>query len=156
MISSTAMYEVMYPTNQANPEPVKHSIEKRVLINGKFRGNRQTSTETTIDTVIGCREQVYYKRNGIPCASDGDKSYAVPEYSPEFHKDGSTRPAVDFSRTNQLVTDTFIPLVPIPDKPCISFAAKEKAKRYREELDEVKGLDDWKPAPKLTVTLNFK
>ena len=32
------------------------------------------------------------KRNGIPEASPGDKSYQVPEYSPSFHKYGSTRP----------------------------------------------------------------
>ena len=39
---------------------------------------------------------VYDKRNEIPVASLGDKSYQVPEYSLDFHKQGSTRPVVNF------------------------------------------------------------
>lgn len=39
---------------------------------------------------------VFDKRNGVPAASPGDKSYEVPEYSHEFHKHGSTRPVISF------------------------------------------------------------
>ena len=39
---------------------------------------------------------VYNQRNGIPATSLGDKSYQVPEYSPDFHKHGSTRPVINF------------------------------------------------------------
>ena len=36
------------------------------------------------------------KRNGIGEASPGDKQYQVPEYSPGFHKLGSSRPIINF------------------------------------------------------------
>ena len=39
---------------------------------------------------------VFEKRNGIPVVSLGDKSYQVPEYSLDFHKQGSTRPVINF------------------------------------------------------------
>jgi hypothetical protein len=39
---------------------------------------------------------VYCKRNGLLAASLGDKSYQVPEYSRNFHKQGSTLPVVSF------------------------------------------------------------
>ena len=39
---------------------------------------------------------VFDKRNGLPAASLGDKSYQVPEYSLDFHKQGSTRPVINF------------------------------------------------------------
>lgn len=42
-------------------------------------------SETTID-----------KRNGIPFASEGDKSYQAAEYSPNFHKAGSSLPSPQF------------------------------------------------------------
>ena len=90
---------------------------------------------------------------GIPCAYPGDKSYAVPEYSKDFHKEGSTRPAINFSRTNEVVADTFIPLSPLTAEKRDSFRKKEKLKREQEEVDSVKQLDDWKPAPPLTIGL---
>lgn len=39
---------------------------------------------------------VFDRRNSIPIASLGDKSYQVPEYSLDFHKQGSTRPVTNF------------------------------------------------------------
>ena len=36
------------------------------------------------------------QRNGLPQASPGDKSYQAVEYSPSFHKSGSTLPVVNF------------------------------------------------------------
>lgn len=36
------------------------------------------------------------QRNGIGMAAPGDKSYQVVEYSPDFHKYGSTLPVVNF------------------------------------------------------------
>ena len=36
------------------------------------------------------------KRNGIPSASPGDKSYQAPEFSAGFHNDGSTLPPSNF------------------------------------------------------------
>ena len=41
-------------------------------------------------------EYLVNKRNEIKEASPGDKSYQVPEYSPSFHKLGSTRPVTRY------------------------------------------------------------
>ena len=35
-------------------------------------------------------------RGGLPMLSDGDKSYAIPEYSYNFHHEGSTLPVINF------------------------------------------------------------
>lgn len=40
--------------------------------------------------------KVIDRRNGIPAASPGDKSYKSVEYSPDFYKISSTLPAVNF------------------------------------------------------------
>lgn len=36
------------------------------------------------------------KRNGLGESSPGDKPYKTPEYSPKFHKLGSSLPVIDF------------------------------------------------------------
>lgn len=41
-------------------------------------------------------ETIIDKRNGIPYASEGDKSYQAVEYSPSFHKGGSSLPSPQF------------------------------------------------------------
>lgn len=35
-------------------------------------------------------------RGGLPVAAPGDKFYSIPEYSVDFHNEGSTIPAVNF------------------------------------------------------------
>ncbi|XP_068745670.1 uncharacterized protein [Montipora capricornis] len=52
--------------------------------------------EMSLRMSVGAKKKVFDKRNGIPAASLGDKSYQVPEYSMEFHKQGSTRPVISF------------------------------------------------------------
>ena len=79
-------------------------------------------TEVTID-----------KRNGIPFASEGDKTYQAPEYSPGFHRIGSSLPLTQFGH----VRDTFREI--------------EKQKQKESEINVVRSLDTWKPATPLNI-----
>jgi len=71
---------------------------------------------------------VFENRNGIPIASLGDKSYQAPEYSLDFHKQGSTRPVINFGGSLKCVPDTFVPLQDLPLKPRLTFEEKQKKK----------------------------
>jgi len=46
--------------------------------------------------LFGQHRKVLDPRNGISEAAPGDKPYQAVEYSRNFHKQGSTRPIVDF------------------------------------------------------------
>jgi len=111
--------------------------------------------EISLRMSVGAKKQVYDKRNGIPAASLGDKSYQVPEYSLDFHRQGSTRPVISFGGTLRYVPDTFVPLQDLPLKPRVSFEEKEKKKLKRQEIDEVKNLDNWHPADPLSPVLQL-
>ncbi|PVD29233.1 hypothetical protein C0Q70_11830 [Pomacea canaliculata] len=70
------------------------------------------------------------KRNGLPQVSPGDNGYQIPEYSPGFHKLGSTRPLARYGK---------------------SFRSKNK--QHDEEIEEVRQLEKWTPAVPLLMTL---
>eukprot|EP00111_Clytia_hemisphaerica_P015670 TCONS_00046258-protein len=123
---------------------------KRCIINGKRQGNVQSINEISVESTIGNRSKVPDPRGGVDSLTAGDKSYAVPEFSKGFHKEGSTLPAVNFSRSNKIVTDTFIPLQPLPQHKSISYKEKEVVRKKNHEVLEVEGLDKWDPAPALT------
>ncbi|KAL9969686.1 hypothetical protein ACROYT_G021930 [Oculina patagonica] len=111
--------------------------------------------EISLRMSVGAKKQVYDKRNDIPVASLGDKSYQVPEYSLDFHKQGSTRPIINFGGSLKCVPDTFVPLQDLPFKPRITFEEKQKKKLKREEIEEVKNLDHWRPADPLSPALQL-
>lgn len=77
--------------------------------------------ETTID-----------RRNGIPYASEGDKSYQAVEYSPNFHKAGSSLPSPQFGRVSLVRKDTFREM--------------EKRRQMSDEISAVQDLESWEPA----------
>ena len=52
---------------------------------------------------IGHKRQVYDTRNGLDKRTDGDKSYRTVEYSTDFHKFGTTLPAVVFGREKTIL-----------------------------------------------------
>ncbi|XP_048766314.1 uncharacterized protein LOC125673673 isoform X4 [Ostrea edulis] len=74
-------------------------------------------------------ETIIDKRNGIPYASEGDKSYQAVEYSPSFHKGGSHLPPPQFGVVRK---DTFREM--------------DKRRQMSEEIDSVRGLESWEPA----------
>ncbi|KAB1261484.1 Spermatogenesis-associated serine-rich protein 1 [Camelus dromedarius] len=49
--------------------------------------------------------------------------------------------------------DTFIPLEPLPQVPNLPFWVKEKANKLKNEIQEVKELDNWQPAVPLLQSL---
>lgn len=111
--------------------------------------------EISLRMSVGAKKQVFEKRNGIPVASLGDKSHQVPEYSLDFHKQGSTRPVINFGGSLKCVPDTFVPLQDLPLKPRLSFEDKQKKKLKREEIEQVKNLDHWQPAELLSPVLQL-
>lgn len=52
--------------------------------------------KTDVDRFVCVSETTIDRRNGIPYASEGDKSYQAVEYSPNFHKAGSSLPSPQF------------------------------------------------------------
>lgn len=115
-----------------------------------------TSTNEITDTMMLGRNRklttVWDRRGSVPAASGGDKSYQAPEYSPDFHHYGSTRPVVNFGGTIRLKADTFVPLQDLPSESCVPFNAKERRRKYVSEVETVIGLNDWAPAPQLMAT----
>ncbi|KAJ7394885.1 spermatogenesis-associated serine-rich protein 1 [Desmophyllum pertusum] len=111
--------------------------------------------EISLRMSVGAKKQVFNRRNGMHAASLGDKSYQVPEYSLEFHKQGSTRPVINFGGSLNYVPDTFVPLQDLPFKPRTTFEERQKQKLIREEIDEVKNLDNWRPADLLSPVLQL-
>lgn len=93
------------------------------------------------------------RRNGIPAASPGDKSYKSVEYSPDFYKISSTLPAVNFGSTYKRKFDTFIPLVKTNIGLRKNYKETEAHRRINEEVRDVCGLDNWRPATPLICPL---
>ena len=69
--------DTVHPDSAAAYRKLFHSLQSRTAVTLSFLSVRN-------------------RRGGVPEASPGDKSYAVPEYSEKFHKVGSTLPAVNF------------------------------------------------------------
>lgn len=103
---------------------------------------------------IGRKAQVFDIRNGLNKRSEGDKNYRRVELSPDFHKFGSTLPAVDFGRIKKRhgPEKTYVPMkneiIPIVDEN--DFAEKERKHEYDELVNEVIQLEQWKPAEIIT------
>ncbi|KAK3600413.1 hypothetical protein CHS0354_026646 [Potamilus streckersoni] len=122
----------------------------KTKFNGEHLATRTSAEEITHQMLFGKGRNLIIidKRNGIPEATPGDKSYQVPEYSPEFHKNGSTLPVINFGANSpKKTTDTFVPLDPLPRSPRELYKNKESKRKLEEEKKSVKDLDKWKPAP---------
>ncbi|XP_067428861.1 spermatogenesis-associated serine-rich protein 1 isoform X4 [Thunnus thynnus] len=82
----------------------------------------------------------------FPChGAVGARPYCSPEYSPDFYKLDSTLPHSKFGTMSHMKTDTFIPLQP-STKTLVPYLEKKKLLDKEEEIQEVKQLDEWKPA----------
>lgn len=124
---------------------------KVTRFNSVHLASRRTYNEISDITQFGKKGYVYDSRDGFPAASPGDKPYRIPEYSPHFHRVGSTRPVVNFGGFKAEVADTFIPLQPLPSTPVKAFSVVEAERKKREEITEVASLDKWRPASPLQV-----
>ncbi|XP_077866350.1 spermatogenesis-associated serine-rich protein 1-like [Saccoglossus kowalevskii] len=112
----------------------------------------ESSNELSHKTLYGKKRpicSVWQVRGGLPWASPGDKSYQVCEYSPDFHKSGSTRPVVHFGGGEvKAKPDTFVPLLDLPPLS-ESYTMKEKRRQLRQEMDLVQSLDNYRPSSPL-------
>lgn len=115
---------------------------------GMHKATQPSNTEIDHTTLYGKNRKVVDKRNGICTAAPGDKSYQAVEYSPDFHKYGSTLPLVNFGG-KQLTAETFVPLQPLPSIPSESYTEKERARQQIHEMKEVQQLERWRPATPL-------
>ncbi|XP_025096730.1 uncharacterized protein LOC112565508 isoform X2 [Pomacea canaliculata] len=88
-------------------DPSLTKLGKRCVWNGVHKASARSHDEITHTALYGrvrpglCQqtrgigtvsEWLIDKRNGLPQVSPGDNGYQIPEYSPGFHKLGSTRP----------------------------------------------------------------
>ncbi|XP_029211215.2 uncharacterized protein LOC114975256 isoform X1 [Acropora millepora] len=138
------------PTRNFSHDPIEHGTSDDFNKNDMRR-----PMEISLRMSLGAKRKVFDKRNGVPAASPGDKSYEVPEYSHEFHKHGSTRPVISFGGSLHYIPDTFVPLQDLPLKPRIPFEEKEKVKLKQQEIEEVQDLDNWRPSDPLIPTLHL-
>ncbi|CAJ0967657.1 unnamed protein product [Ranitomeya imitator] len=71
-----------------------YHVGKRCIIGGVHKSSQVGSHDHTLPMSTGRRKKVFDPRNGIPEAHPGDKPFRTVEYSPGFHKFGSTMPVV--------------------------------------------------------------
>ncbi|XP_065820072.1 spermatogenesis-associated serine-rich protein 1 [Labrus bergylta] len=74
----------------------------------------------------------------------GTRPYCSPEYSPDFYTSSSTSHPCT-SRTSHVKAENSAPLQP-STKQYVPYTEKKKLLDKQEEIQEVKQLDDWKPA----------
>lgn len=123
--------------------PVTYHFGKKCTINGVHVRNLTSTSEQTVPMMVGRKKQTIRSHS---LTSPGNKPYYTAEYSPGFHRMGSTRPLPNFRGSPIIRADTFIPLQPKPVFPCKPFKEKQKIQHQEEELHEVKMLSTWRPA----------
>ncbi|CAH2245750.1 Hypothetical predicted protein [Pelobates cultripes] len=126
--------------------PFTYHDGKRCTFQGIHFSNRASEDRQILPACLGRKKKVIDPRNGIPEANPGDKPFHTPEYSSNFHKFGSTRPLVNFKSSYKVKADTFIPLLKMPQTPCVPYRIKAQHQIKKEEKREVEELNDWKPS----------
>ncbi|KAM4694425.1 spermatogenesis-associated serine-rich protein 1 [Discoglossus pictus] len=131
--------------------PFTYHTGKRCVFDGLQMRNWASLNVNTLASSLGRKKKVCDTRNGIPSAKPGDKPFPSPEYSPNFHKFGSTRPVVNFREFYKVKADTFIPLQKLPKHTCVPYSIKVQKQRLEDEKREVKDLSHWKPPPRFAL-----
>ncbi|XP_036941313.1 spermatogenesis-associated serine-rich protein 1 [Acanthopagrus latus] len=75
----------------------------------------------------------------------GARPFCSPEYSPDFHKLGSTVPYSTYRPRTDIRADTSTPLQSSA-KTHVPYSEKKRLLDKQEEIQEVKQLDEWRPA----------
>jgi hypothetical protein len=138
-----------------NDESMNNRSSKRnFFANIHFRSLEDLGDENVYMMQIGRKKQVFDVRNGLEKRTEGDKSYRRVELSPDFHKIGSTLPAVDFGRIKKQhgSEKTYVPMknevIHIVNEN--DFEGNEQKREYDQIVNEVIQLDKWKPAESIT------
>ncbi|KAL4233127.1 spermatogenesis-associated serine-rich protein 1 [Mactra antiquata] len=146
-------YTYMNTSNEWLLDPGLSNRGMRCRFNGEHMATRTSADEITHKMLYGRGRTVDFidKRNGIDENSPGDKAYKTPEYSPSFHKLGSSLPIVEFGANSpwKKVPDTFVPLQPLPIVPREPFRMKARKEEKELERKQVRALDEWRPATPL-------
>jgi hypothetical protein len=136
-------------------ESLDHRSSKRnYFADIHFRSLEDLGDDNVYMSQIGHKRQVPNIRNGLNKKSEGDKSYRTAEFSPDFHKFGSTLPPIDFGRAKKRHghAKTFVPMqnerIPIVDEN--DFEEKERQHENDQIVTEVIQLDTWKPAKSIS------
>ncbi|XP_014000180.1 spermatogenesis-associated serine-rich protein 1 [Salmo salar] len=130
-------------------QPRTFHVGKRCLLEGghHYRTIR-CSSERTLEATIGRKKQARFTCHSAP----GSRPYLTPEYSPDFHKFGSTLATTHFGSLT-FSADTFVPLQPPPKKTCIPYVARKRMEDREADILEVKKLSKWRPAPVIFKTV---
>ncbi len=83
-------------TDEWSLYPEGYGSTMRSKWSGVHKATTTSTNEVTHSMLYGKGRHVVCRRNGLPQASPGDKNYQAVEYSPHFHKHGSTLPVVNF------------------------------------------------------------
>ncbi|XP_069830105.1 spermatogenesis-associated serine-rich protein 1, partial [Dendropsophus ebraccatus] len=126
--------------------PFTYHTGKRCIIGGVHRGSQEDAHVHTLPMSTGIKKKVFDPRNGIPESHPGDKAYSFVEYSPGFHRLGSTMPVVNSRESYKVKADTFIPLQKLSRRPSIPYKAKIQVQNLEEDRRDVEELNRWKPA----------
>ncbi|XP_035650009.1 spermatogenesis-associated serine-rich protein 1 isoform X2 [Oncorhynchus keta] len=110
-------------------QPRTFHVGKRCLLEGghQYRTIR-CSSERTLEVTIGRKKQARFTCHSAP----GSRPYLTPEYSPDFHKFGSTLPTTHFG---------------------IPYVARKRMEDREADILEVKKLSKWMPAPVIFKTV---
>ncbi|XP_023687399.1 spermatogenesis-associated serine-rich protein 1 isoform X2 [Paramormyrops kingsleyae] len=118
-------------------------VGKRCLFDGtQHRRSMRSSSHTSLESVLGQKKRVRSSRHPDEAA----KPYLNPEYTTDFHKYGTTLPAIGFGSSATLKADTFVALSPPLAPACMCYGEKEKIKQREAHILEVKQLSEWNPA----------
>ncbi|KAI4890930.1 hypothetical protein NFI96_033187 [Prochilodus magdalenae] len=130
-------------------QSVTYHAGKRCFIDKMHPGTKRCTTEQTLEAAVGRKKKV---EHGCSVGS-GSRTFLTPEYSPNFYKLGSTLPKANFGYPPVPKADTFIPLQPVSEKLCMSYAEKKEILERKQDILEVKDLRNWKPTPPLFKSL---
>lgn len=131
--------------------PEGYDVTMRCTWEGIHKASSLSADEFSHFTLYGNKRKLPMidTRNGLSRSSYGDKCYKSVEYSPDFHKFGSTLPVVNFGGNKRSEADTFVPLQEWPLFQHESYKEKELKRQLKEERRDVEILDQWRPATPL-------
>jgi len=120
---------------------VLHSGDQRYL-------SKDELGPVPVSAVRGLKYLLERRNNFGLATAAGDKSYHSVEYSPEFHKNGTSLPLVLFGKQEKQLAPLFVPHVP-PRPLSVSYGKKEQQRQLAEDARTVECLESWRPATPL-------
>jgi hypothetical protein len=111
----------------------------KVIASGGTMAAQQRSGDYAIDDVMARKRSVDDPRGGIPSAKPGDKPYAHPEASGAYFQSSSREHSGG-------AASSMVPLATKGSGQGTLFSDRVRQEEKTAELNDVRGLDSWKPA----------